>query len=228
MWMMAASIGLSALQGGQEAKAKNESIERQNAQTTRNFIAGAERNQAVNKTIAEANLQNTIRTGYRAGILNVQRGQAKVAAVRAGYDIGAKGIQALSTSAVDAAASGSIGASVAAVSENIKLKMDMAQGDVDSSWEVQQQNFDQSLGELVQQGQDTLRSAEFLDYTPPELGRTTSVGNAMLLGAVKSAVGFGTQYAEANMRLGLGGASSSPSFMSTNNTGNSLRSIGAN
>lgn len=209
MWMMA-GMALSALQGGQEAKSQNEAIESRNRQTTRNFIAGAERNQAVNRTIAEANLQNTIRTGYRVGILNVQRGQAKVGAVRAGYDIGAKGIQALSTSSVDAASSGNLGASIDAVSENIKLKMDMAQGEVDSSWETQQQNFDQSLGELVQQGQDTLRSAELLDYTPPELGRTVSVGNSMLLGAAKSAIGFGTQYAEANMRLGLRSGGSDP------------------
>lgn len=194
MWMQIGAAVLSGLSAGSEADKANE-------RTAKQFISGMERNEAVNKTIAESNLLNTIRTGYRTGILNVQRGQSKVAAVRAGYDLGAKALTVLGKAQADAASSGSIGASVDAVKQNIQMKLDEAQGEVNAAWETQQQNFDQSLYETVQSGIDSLRYAEQADYRAPELEDT---GMAFLMGAAKSAVGFAAQYATANSQLGLG------------------------
>lgn len=194
MWMQIGAAVLSGLSASSEADKANE-------RTAKQFISGMERNEAVNKTIAESNLLNTIRTGYRTGILNVQRGQSKVAAVRAGYDLGAKALAVLGKAQADAASSGSIGASVDAVKQNIQMKLDEAQGEVNSAWETQQQNFDQSLYETVQSGIDSLRYAEQADYRAPELEDT---GMAFLMGAAKSAAGFATQYATANSQLGLG------------------------
>lgn len=195
-YFMTGAVVLSAFSGASSAKAANK-------QAARNYINQLKASESTNKAIAEANLQNTIRTGYRAGILNVQRGQAKAQAVRAGFDVSSKSLQALGQSQANAAASGTTGASVDAVMDDIRRKTDEAQGQVDSAWEDTQFNFDNQLNDLIQQGVDSLQSAQRPDTQGPAL---QSPGQAALLAGIGTAVSFGTQYATSKMQLGLGPA----------------------
>lgn len=199
-----AAIGFQALSAASGAKAQNKAV-------AQDYINKLTANVATNKAISEANLTNTIRSGFRVGILNVQRGQAKQQAVKAGYDVSSRGVQALGQSQANAAASGTTGASVDAVSDDIRRKVDEAQGQIDAGWETTQQNFDQQLNDMVQQGIDTLQAAQFADYTPPKI---QSVGTAALLGGLQGAASFATSYAIDSMKLGLGSLPSPSGGMS--------------
>lgn len=172
-----------------------------NRAAVEDYKRGLRANQAENQAIQEANLQNTIRTGYRVGILNVQRGQSRVQAVQQGRDIGIKARQLLGSSEANAAASGSVGASIDAVVDDIQRKSDEAQGNVDANWETTQQNFDTQLNDMVQSGLDSLQSSKKMDYSGP---RTQDIFTAALVGAAKTGGEFYQEYAVANMKLGLG------------------------
>ncbi len=192
------AIALSALSSASAASSSNKAVQK-------DYINRLEANVATNKAIDEANLKNTIRTGYSVGILNVQRGQAKQQAVKQGYDLSAKGAEALGTSYANAAASGTVGASVDAVSDTIGVKLDAAKGDLDASWKIQTMNFDNQLNDMIQQGIDSLQSAQRMDYSGPA---QQSVGQAALMGGLSTAMSFATQYGQANMNLGLGNMTS--------------------
>lgn len=185
----------------------------QNKVASEDYERGMRINIAENQAIQEANIQNTIRTGYRAGILNVQRGQAKMQAVQQGRDVSIKSRQMLGTANANAAASGSIGASIDAVSDDIQRKTDEAQGQVDENWATTQQNFDQQLTDLVQAGIDSIQSARTADYSGP---KQQDVWAAAVGGGVQSGASFYQDYAISNMKLGLGKSG-------TGNTGQTAR-----
>lgn len=187
MALSAAQSAFGAIQGNQAA--------------VENYKTGLRANQAENLAIQEANLQNTIRTGYRVGILNVQRGQSKLQAVQQGRDVGIKARQMLGSAEANAAASGTVGASIDAVADDIDRKTDEAQGNVDANWAATQQNFDTQLESIVQNGIDSVQSARKMDYSGP---KTTDILSAALGGAAKTGAEFYTEYASAQMKLGLG------------------------
>lgn len=194
-----------------------------NRASVREYNKQLRANQAKNQAIQEANLQNTIRTGYRVGILNVQRGQAKVAAVQQGRDIGIKARQALGQSQANAGASGSIGASIDAVVEDIERKQDEAQGNVDQNWENTQQNFDEQLNGIVQSGVDALQSARSIDYSGPQ---TQDLFTAAVVGAAQSGAAFYQDYAISNMKLGLGSKTENKTNTSPGLTSNGISATG--
>ena len=193
-FFIAGSIAVSALSAGSAASASN-------AASAKNYIQSLKVNEATNRAIGEANLQNTIRTGYRAGVVNVQRGQSKQQAVKAGWDISVRGNAALGQSQANAAASGTTGSSTDAVVDDIRRKVAEAQGEVDQSWETTQLNFDNYLNDLIQQGKDSLQTAQRPDTAGPTF---QDVGQATVLGGLSAAASFGTQYAVSSMQLGLG------------------------
>lgn len=176
-----------------------------NQAATEDYKRGLRANQAENLAIQEANLQNTIRTGYRVGILNVQRGQSKMQAVQQGRDLSIKSRQMLGTSEANASASGNVGASIDAITEDIQRKTDEAQGNVDENWQTTQQNFDTQLEGIVQSGIDSVQSARKMDYSGP---RTQDIFTAAVVGAAKTGGEFYQEYAAANMKLGLGKSNS--------------------
>lgn len=153
---------------------------------------------ATNEAIAAANVANTIRTGYRVGILNVQKAQATKASVQSGYDLSAQGIQAMGTNEANSAASGTIGASVDAVSNNIRKKAAEAQIDIDVNYETTMMNFDNQLNDLVQQGIDSLKSPITADTSGPA---TQNQFTAALMAGVQSGIGYATQYGVSKMKL---------------------------
>jgi hypothetical protein len=149
---------------------------------------------AQNKAIREANTDNTNRTGFQVGLLNIQRGQKIRQLTQRGADIGQAELQTLSTSSNNAAASGNVGASVDAVRSDAQLQFERARGDLQLDNEIEAFNYNTALHDLIQGGQDKL--VDYVKATGPSDGAI--LGNALISVA-------GT-YASSRMSLGLGNA----------------------
>lgn len=162
--------------------------------------AAWDRNSADNKAIGEANLTNQIRTGYKVGLLNVQRAQAKKRAMQDGFDLSKTAEQALGSANANAAAAGQIGASVDAVTNDIQSKVDDAAAQMGANYEQTSDNFDTQLTDLLNQGHDVLRAASKITVQKTPIAQTTGIGEA-LLGA---AIDVGGNYLSQKMKLGLG------------------------
>lgn len=173
---------------------------RQYAQQMQQQTLSWQRNEADNKAIAEANLTNAIRTGYRVGILNMQRAQAKKKAVQDGYDLSATRQQAMGSVTANAAAAGTIGSSVQAVASDIENKVGLAVNNTADNLDTTMDNFDTGLNDVVWGGLDAQRSAVHLDQVAPNMPGGFSWGSA-IFGA---AADVGTSYLSSNMKLGLG------------------------
>lgn len=196
MWMQIAQMAMQAVGGARQANQANETA-------ANNYVDKLAEINSVNKQIGENNLQNTIRTGYRVGILNVQRGAAKAEAVKMGYDVGVKAQQVLGANYANASASGGVGNSVDAVVSDIQKRVDEAQLDVEDRYDDANFNFDLQLNDMIQRGQDALQ-------TPYEIPKGPKYASALggALGALAgSAAQYGQQYASSNMSLGLGSTS---------------------
>lgn len=147
---------------------------------------------AQNKAIREANIENTNRTGFQVGLLNVQRGERIRQLAQRQADLGQAELMELSSTGNNAAASGTVGASVDAVQADIQLQYERARGQIDLENEIEAQNYNTALYDLFQGGRDKL-----IDYVKP-----SGASDAAIVGkAVVSAVG--TYYGD-KMSLGLG------------------------
>jgi hypothetical protein len=160
----------------------------------------ADNNTADNKAIAEANLTNTIRTGYRVGMLNVQAAQAKKRAIEQGYDISVTREQALGAATANAAAAGTIGSSVAAVASDIESKVGQATNRVADNLDMTELNEGTQLNDILNAGHDVLRSPEKLNIIQPNSPAGFSWSGAFL----NAAIDMGEQYLGSKMNLGLG------------------------
>lgn len=182
-----------------EGAAINARYDQMLAQTEEN-TARLEDNTADNKAISEMNLQNQIRTGYRVGVLNVQRGQAAKAAAQSGINLGKSKLQALGAANANAAAAGSIGSSVDAVVLDIEMQAEQADASLVEDQRVQESNFDSSMRDILMAGQDALQSAKHINLRGVTRTRRTGDGE-LLAGALINTAG---QYAGQYMTLGLG------------------------
>jgi hypothetical protein len=162
-----------------------------------------DKNSADNQAIAEANLTNTIRTGYRVGILNLQRAQAKKKAIQDGYDVSAQRQQALGAATANAAAAGTIGSSIAAVTSDIEQKVGEATNRIAGNYEQTEDNFDTALQDTLWNGEDTLRSPEKLYMTD----LVKPAGFSYWGAAFDAGMEMGESYMNSKMSLGLGSKS---------------------
>lgn len=147
---------------------------------------------AQNKAIREANTENFNRTGFQVGLLNVQKGERIRQLSQRKADLGQAELAELSTTANNAAASGTIGASVDAVQTDVQLQFDRALGQIELENEIEAQNYNTALYELFQGGRDKLVEG----VKPSGASDAAIVGKAAI-----SAVG--TYYGD-KMSLGLG------------------------
>lgn len=159
-----------------------------------------DKNSADNKAIAEANLTNTIRTGYRVGILNLQRAQAKKKAVQDGYDISVTRQQALGAASANAAAAGTIGSSVEAVAADIEQKIGQATNNLAGNYDVTAANFDTGLQDLLWNGEDALRSPEKAYMTKLNAPQ----GFSYLGAAFDAGMSMAEDYFSNKMSMGMG------------------------
>ena len=145
------------------------------------------------KAQIEANVKNFTNTTYRVGLLNTQRAAQKKELQQTKADLGAGELSALSTAANNAAASGTIGASVDAVQTDIQQAYDRQRAMVEEENEANAQNFNTQLYDLITNGQNSINPGA--KYKAPS---TLSM-------LANTAIQVGGRYAAAKMDLGLGG-----------------------
>lgn len=156
---------------------------------------------AANEAVVEANVSNTIRTGYRMGLANVQHGLQKRDMVQQGYDISKGGSTALGSVDANAAASGSVGASIDAIHQDVLMKVGEARASLENEAEIDAGNFNMKLQDIAFGGEQAVQKARKVDLQ----SEGSIWGNALAAGAVK----FTSSYANQYMNLSPG--SSQPS-----------------
>lgn len=181
-WFMAGSAAVTALSAAKSGAEAGQAASRVSI--------------AQNEAIIKTNIANTIRTGYRVGLLNMQQGLLKRQAQQRNADTISQAKQVLGAVSANAAASGTVGASVDAVVNDVNMKLGEAQAQQAESWEISVTNFNTKLAELVQQGKDSINDAFKADI--PSDSKVTS--NALFAGAVS----FASSYFASKMKLGLG------------------------
>lgn len=189
----AVSVGSAALQQSSASKTAAGGVDAQNKQIAKQ-----------NKAIVQANVENNIRTGYRVGLLNMQQGQIRKQFVQQGFDRKAAAQQLLSADSANAAASGTIGASVDAVHNEITQKLGEAEAQASEAWDLQLTNFNTQLKAITDEGKDTLTHAGG-EILKSSLSESDMWGNVAAAGIGA----FASQYASRNMSLGLGSPSQS-------------------
>lgn len=189
-WMAAMAAGQAATGGLQEST----NAHNRQAEAYMNESDMLVQNVAENKAISEANLTNLIRNGYRQGLLNVQRAQAKRAAASQGIDVQREVLQALGAATANAAAAGAVGSSVDAVMQEIAVKQDQAQAQQSENYRVTVENFDTQLHDLIQAGLDSQVSSRKVQVRrSPNMGAAgyAEIALGSLLAGAQAA-GFGS------------------------------------
>lgn len=174
-----------------------------------NAAASSANSQSVegNEAIIKANIANTIRTGYRVGLANMQRGLQKRQAVQHGFDISKAGSEALGQSNANAAASGSVGASISAVANDVKMKVGEAQAAQQNQNEIDAANFQTQIEGITFEGGEQVR--ESVSSNAQSSGDIW--GGALMAGAAS----FAGSYMKAKMNLGVGAQSTVGSQINT-------------
>lgn len=219
-WGMVAGAAITVVGGVISSKKANKQSAAQYTDQLADTKIAWDQNTAENKAIGEANLTNTIRTGYKVGLLNVQQAQSKKLALEKGFDTSVQGKQALGATTANAAASGTIGNSVDAVVSDIQSKIGEANIQQISDFAVETQNFETMLHDILTQGQDSLQSGHNIHVRSPKAPQLIGTGD-ILAGAVLKA---GSKYASDYMSLGLG-STSRPVRMKTFNVSPGTASI---
>lgn len=155
-WGIAGAAAVSAVGGFLSSSGSNKAAAAQaSAQATaRAWQAVDNYNAATGKykqmsqdfqALDQQNTMNLVRQGYRAGLMNVQRGIAKKQAVQQGFDVSAQAKQALGANSANAAAAGATGASAEAVINDIKMREGQAQADLRENYGQYLQNFNSEV-----------------------------------------------------------------------------------
>jgi hypothetical protein len=199
-WGLVGMAAVSVVSGVAGASSANSAALKNQVYGSQQEVAQWDKNTADNKTLADTNLSNAIRTGFKVGLLNVQKAQAKKAALQAGVNLSRNGQQALASATANAAAAGSVGSSVDAVISDIHVRLDESAAQMDADYDVQSANFDTQLYDILMSGQDAQNTGNKISVASTPDASTTGLGQ-VLLGA---AVQVGGSYFSSQMSLGLG------------------------
>lgn len=192
--MGALSVASSVM--GSSASKKAATVQR--TQGLQQEAASWDQNYAENKALDASNLQNMIRTGYKVGLLNVQRAQAKKAAMQQGIDLSRSALSATGAAQANAAASGGIGSSVSAIEQDIQQRVDEAGARMGDDYENTELNFDTMLNDIITNGQDAQGSSVKANIMATPAAQYTGMGQAIGGALIQTA---GTYYAS---KLSLG------------------------
>lgn len=213
-----AAIAVVGASASAEQGAANSDVASANAKlnAANQTLGAAKQTLADNTAIIKANVANTVRTGYRVGLANMQRGLQKRQNIQHGFDITKAGVDALGQSSANAAAAGSIGSSVDAVAQDIQMKVGEATASLANKAETDAANFNTQIESLVTEGNMALQSGREvgISATVNTSAGGVSVGGAALLAGVSS---FASNYYSNKMSLGVG--SSAPTTTPTNPSG---------
>lgn len=185
MWPLIAMGGLSLLQQGQAAKSAAQQARERAIQS-----------QAESKAMVEANERNFTATTFRLGLLNVQKAQEVRALEQRRFESTEQEQQVLGTAAVNAAASGTIGASVDAVRTDIEMAFDKVRNQITEENELNTLNYNTALYDLITGSQDQTQFQAQFRKAPKGAGMLGMLGNA--------AMSVAGTYLMAKMDLGLG------------------------
>lgn len=214
-WGFIAAAGVAVVGGVMAANSKNGQIAQQADAQGQQEAASWQHNISDNQAIADANLMNTIRTGYKAGILNIQRAQAKQEAAAAQQQLGVSKQNLTSATNANSFAAGAVGSSVDAVMSDIQIKAAQAKDNIDASYIQQSANFDTQLNDLLHSGTDSIKSSEKSYITAASAPQYQSLGSSALGGLVQ----VGGNYLRSNMSLGLGTPATSTTAATGTNMG---------
>lgn len=199
-WMLVGSAAVSFASGLLGGGSKNAAANAQYVSQKKQEVASYNSNIADNKSIVEANLQNTIRTGYKVGLLNLQKANAQRDLLAQGFGLSRAKVQVLGAATANTAASGSVGSSVDAVLSDIEMKAGEASAELDYNWAQTNSNFDTTLTDLIYAGKDAQQSARAAQVISADTPGKVSIGEI----AVGSILNTAGSYAMSKMKLGLG------------------------
>lgn len=169
-----------------------------NSSAQKGAKAAGARSKAEGEAIATERLNYTIRNAYGTALSQMQLGLKKKQLSQQGADISAARLMAKGSAQNAVAATGSLGASTAAVSSDIDMKSQSALDMTTDSFESAVENYNMDLDMMVLNTQQTAHGASPVEYIGPGAGEI--VGTAAL-GALGS---FAMDYASRKMSLGLG------------------------
>lgn len=179
----------------------------------KNYTNSVKQTMENNRAIEEANTTNMIRAGYKIGILNLQTARLKEQAAQEGWQVSTKAAETLGNVEANAAASGTVGASVNAVANDIKKKSDEAQIAVDANWQQTLENQNIQLDQTVQEAQDRQMSVQSI----PDISTVNTVSAPQQSAFGAAAGSLLSMYAGSKLNLGSGssaaaGASTSSDY----------------
>ena len=201
MWPLLAMGGLSLLQQNQQRKQQKIQNQMDIQASAIQIRERALDHTAESKAIQDANQRNFQASAFRVGMLNVQKAQEVRALEQRRFETISQEQSALGTAAVNAAASGTIGASVDAVQSDIQMAFDRMRGQINEENELNALNYNTALYDLVTEGQNQLVTAS--EYRRSEVYKPQKLisGWGMLGNAAMS---VGGMYLSQRMDLGLG------------------------
>ena len=161
-----------------------------------------------NKEVMRADLYNFINTQHSAARLAMHDAVQRRVAARNSLYVKRSGVQELAMHTADAAAAGTIGASVNAVAHDIRKRSDSALAEVQANREIERDNYYQSVADLYT---GYYQNQQIIDDTLPDMPQPPntrvvvntskqSIGS-ILLG---SALNVGMDYLSSQVKLGLG------------------------
>lgn len=169
-----------------------------NASANSQAAAAGRASAAEGKAIARERLNKTISNAYSAAFSQMQLAQQKGQLAQQSSDISAAGVAAQGNVELMAAATGSEGASVQAVSADVAQKVNTAQDQVQQGLEQAVDNYNRSLDMMVINTEQTQQEIRQYSYDGPSAGSQIATG---VLGGLAQFAGV---YASRQMQLGLG------------------------
>lgn len=210
MWQLIVAAVLTVAKAVRKKDANNEAAALGSTAELNAATDVWEDNAANNKAIAETNLQNSIRTGYKTGMINVARAQARKVAAAAGTQLGSDLLKVVGTDTANAAATGSIGSSVDAVAADAEMKAGRAKESLVEDARVTDANYDSELHAIPQAGDDAINSPQHLSMRDPKRPRYVGTGEALAGGLVEVGANYLSNYMQ--LGLGKGGGRQAPTY----------------
>lgn len=221
-WALAAGVGINALQGylqgsvqsayqrGQHFAQNTQALAQRNAEI-RQLERAMELQAKQNQAILKADIATLVNTNYTAGLLGLQLAGQKRASLQNKTRLKQGEAVAIGTVTADAAAAGTIGASVDAVASDIRRKADIGMGQIYDQAEADALNYETGIYNLYQgyvQGQAQIDDSLPDEFTPIRFMDAPVAKNTLGSHILGSALQFGGQYMMDTWRLGLGSRNS--------------------
>lgn len=207
--LVGSALGAQAQNDASAAAARNA-----NNAAYNNYTNAVNQTMENNTAIGAANTTNMIRAGFKVGLINLQTARLKEQAAQQGFGVSKSGMDALAGVQANAAASGTIGASVDAAVNDIQKKADEALIQVNQNWQdtLEDQNF--SIKQLTQAASDALTSVQHV----PDIHSVSTVTSATVSPWAGAASSLASMYAQSQINTTGVKPNSTPSTTTGSNS----------